>query len=524
MTGVPPEKLGRGAARLRELFDRRRAALEHGGSESVARHRALGRLTARDRLDVLLDEGSFREFGSLTGTSEYDDSGEWISTTPASVVTGSGRVDGRPIVVVSDDFTVRGGSSESTSPDKWQFAERHALERGVPLVRLVESAGGSVRLLEKERATKIPGYPRWPLVDILGTVPVVAAAMGACAGLGAVRVTASHFSVMVEDSQVFAAGPQVVAPGTGQVVSKDELGGPGVHVRGSGVVDNLATDEADAMSQVRRFLSYLPTSVYELPPCQECHDPADRDEEWLRTSIPDDPRRVYKVRPIIESLVDKGSFFEIGPNWGGGTVTVLARLGGRPVGIMANDPRVAGGAMTERAAQKTQRFVDMCDTFHVPILNMVDQPGVSVGVAAEQRGTIREATRAFLAIQQVRVPWMTLIIRRVFGMAGMAHAPGHRALLRLAWPSAHWGSIPVDGGVEAAHRRELAESEDPGARLEELLTYYRAFESPFRTAERFGVEEIIDPAVTRRALCEWAEDAYRILPQQVGQRTRTMRV
>lgn len=510
---------------LEEVRRRKEIAEGLGGAANIERQHQTGRLTARERINILLDRDSFREIGTFTGAAKYDEDGNLIDLTPANIIIGKGRVKDKKIIVSADDFTVRGGSSEASSPEKWQFAERLALELRTPLVRLVDAAGGSIRILEKNQSTKIPGYPYWPAAEMLGVIPIASVALGPCAGLGAVRVITSHFSVMPKDTgQVFAAGPRVVAPGIGEEMSKEDLGGSQVHARGSGAVDNEAKDEEDALRQVKQFLSYLPPNVFRAPPRVENGDPSDRCEERLASIVPRERRRVYKAREILELILDRESLFEIGRYHGGSTITMLARLNGYPVGIMANDPYVSGGAMTAAAAEKITRFVDMCDTFHVPIVNFVDQPGVHVGSLAEQKGTVRKAIRARLALSQVSIPWCAVFVRRAFGVAGAAYGPLHSSYMRFAWPSAHWGSIPVEGGVEAAYGKDIASSEDPVARREELVEYYRRFESPFRTAERFGIEEIIDPRQTRPLLCEWIEEAYEKVPDLLGIRAHTMRV
>lgn len=461
----------------------------------------------------------------LTGRGIYGPDGNLEGVVPANIVIGQGRINGRRVVVSAEDFTVRGGSSEATSPEKWQFAERLALDRAVPLIRLVDAAGGSVKLLEQMGATKIPGYPHWPATELLAVVPVVGAALGPCAGLGAVRVVASHFSVMARGtSQVFAAGPDVVGPGIGEWVSKEELGGSAIHARGSGVVDNEAESEAEVMQQIRRFLEYLPQNVFTVPPRTTSDDPAERRDDSLTSIVPHNPRRVYPMRRILESVFDRGSLFEIGRYQGRSTITMLGRLIGYPVGIMANDPYEQGGAMTAEAAEKITRFVDMCDVFHLPIVNFVDQPGVAIGRAAERRGTIRRAVRARAAIGQTSVPWAVIFVRRAFGVAGAAYGPLSKPLVRYAWPSARWGSIPIEGGVEAAYKREIAAAADPAKRRDELVEYYRRYESPFRTAERFGIEAIIDPRDTRPLLCEWVEEAYEMVPRLLGITYRTIRM
>ncbi len=508
-----------------EIERRRQYALALGGEESVKRHHNSGKLTARERIDHLFDEGTFRELGSLTGTGNYDpDTGELIDVRPANSVIGKGRVGGRRVLVSADDFTIRGGSSESAIAEKWIYIERQAVDMGVPLVRLVDTAGGSVKLLEKQGATKLPGYPSYAVLDLLGKVPVAAVALGSCAGLGALKVADAHFSVMVKDTtQVFAAGPPVVSAGMGQDIGKEDLGGYRIHARGSGVVDNEADSEAEAIEQTQRFLSYLPQNVNRLPQRQDCDDDPERREEALLSSIPRQRRRVYKARRILEMVLDQGSIFEIGRHNGPSAISCLGRLNGYPVGVLANDPYHYGGAMTLRSSQKIETFGDLCDTFHLPLVSFFDQPGILIGREAEEAGTVRAAVRAIAAIEQSIMPWCTIVVRRAFGVAGAAHGRLSGINMRYAWPSASWGSIPIEGGVAAAYRRELAEHPDPETRLAELENYFARFTSPFCTAERFGINDVIDPRETRSLLCEWVEDAYEQLPEMVGPRRRTMR-
>lgn len=508
-----------------EIIRRRELAKQMGGSESVARHHDAGKLTARERIEKILDRDSFRETGALTGSAKYDEQGRLVDFSPANVVIGSGRISGRPVVVTAEDFTVRGGSSEATNSDKWIWAETLAYEMAVPLVRLVDTAGGSVKLLEMTGAAKLPGYRHWNFADMLGKVPVASAALGSVAGLGAVRVVGSHFSVMVKGiSQVFAAGPPVVTPATGEKINKEDLGGYRIHARGSGAVDNEAETEEDAFRQIQHFLSYLPSNVYQLPPRCECDDPPDRREEELLAIIPRNRKHTYDARKLAGLVFDQGSLFEIGRYQGRSLVTVLGRLRGYPVGVMINDTKFFGGGMDAKAAEKMIRFVDLCDTFHLPIVNFVDQPGVVVGLQAEKAGTVRVAVRALQAVAQSRVPWLAMILRRAFGVAGSSFGRHHDLSLRYAWPSGVWGSLPIEGGVSAAYKRDIESSNDPEARRKELEDHYEHLQSPFRTAERFGVHDIIDPRDTRPLLCDWVEQAYGILPQLLGFTTRLMRV
>jgi acetyl-CoA carboxylase carboxyltransferase component len=361
-------------------------------------------------------------------------------------------------------------------------------------------------------------------VELLSLVPVAAAALGPVAGLGAARVAAAHFSVMARaTSQVFVAGPPVVRRALGREVTKEELGGAAIHARGSGAVDNEAADEDDALAQVRRFLSYLPSSVFERPPRAACDDDPERREQELLAIVPRERRRPHDVRRILELVLDRGSIFEIGRFFGRPLVTALARLDGIPVGVLANDPRQRGGAMDADAAAKMARFVDLCDTFHLPVVNFVDNPGFEIGVEAERRGTIRHGVRALAAVYQATVPWCSVIVRRVFGVAGAGHGRHHELNLRYAWPSGEWGSLPIEGGVEAAYRRQLEAAPDPDALRAELEARLASLRSPLLTAEAFGIEEIVDPRDTRPLLVEWARRAWELLPSALGPKARGTR-
>jgi acetyl-CoA carboxylase carboxyltransferase component len=507
-----------------ELEKRKVFALELGGEKSIAFQHSLGKHTVRERIEMLLDKGSFRELGMIAGSATYDENGKFQKSSPSNAIIGKGLVDGHKIVVSADDFTIRGGSSESTISDKWVYAERYAYEMQMPLIRLVDTAGGSVRLLEKSGSTKIPGYPTWPVMQLMGSVPVVGVAMGSCAGLGAVKVCAAHFSVMVKGkSQVFAAGPPVVKAAFFKDIDKEDLGGWKVQTRDGGAVNNAAEDEADALVQARRFLSFMPKNVYEVPERKTPIDDPRRREEKLLSIVPRNKRGLYKAREILEMVLDKDSIFEIGRHQGPSIITCLARLNGYAVGVMANDIYFHGGSMTRTAAQKVEKFVDLCDTFHIPIVNFVDQPGVMPGLEAEKAGTFTSVLKAIGAIEQSEVPWVSIMVRRAFGVGGGMHGRKRSINLRFAWPSAYWGSIPLEGGIWAAYRKDIEASEDPEARLKELDQYYSRFTSPFRTAEKFGIVDIIDPRDTRPILCDWIEDARGVTKNQVGLIRRTMR-
>jgi acetyl-CoA carboxylase carboxyltransferase component len=514
---------------LEELRRREELARRMGGDERVARQHASGRLTVRERIERLFDAGSFHETGALAGRGTYDEHGELSEFLPANTVVGQGRIEGGRAVVQGDDFTIRGGAADAAIWEKAVYAERLAHDLRLPLVRLVDGTGGggSVKTLEQMGFSYVPPLPGFDLVvRNLSIVPVVAAALGPVAGLGAARVVCSHFSLIVKGTaQVFVAGPPVVAmAGMGEAPDKEELGGARLQSR-AGAVDNVAEDEDDALDQIRRYLAYLPANVWEAPPAVDSSDPAERREEELLTIVPRDPRQPYKMRAILEHVFDRGSVFELGAAFGRPSITCLARLGGRPVGVLASDPEHYGGGVTADAAEKTARFVDTCDQFHLPVVNLVDVPGFVIGTGAERAGTIRRGARGLFSVVQASVPWVSILVRKVYGVAGAGHGDGSRLNLRFAWPSGNWGSLPLAGGLEAAYRRDLEAAEDPAALRAEIAARLEAVTSPFRTAERFSVEEIIDPRDTRPILCDWAERAHELVRHelQAGPKARGLR-
>ncbi len=512
---------------LDEIARRIELAKQMGGEERVQRHRDAGRLPVRERVDRLLDAGSFHETGALAGRAVYDKEGNLQSFTPSNFVCGRGRIDGRPVVIGCDDFTVRGGAADGAVGNKMGWAEKVARDLRLPLVRLVDGTGGggSVKTNAEIKRSYVPYNPDFDVsVELLSSVPVVAAALGPVAGLGAARVAASHFSVMVrETSQLFVAGPPVVRRALGREVTKEALGGAHIHARESGAVDNEAASEDEAFAQIRRFLSYLPASVWETPPRVTPADDPERREEALLSIIPRERRRVYDARKLLALVLDQGSFFELGRYYGRAQVTGFARIDGVPVGVLANDPRIAAGSLDADASEKLTRFVDLCDTFRLPVVNFVDNPGFLVGTEAERRGTIRKGVRALSAVYQATVPWCSVIVRKAFGVAGAGHTNHTRGNLRFAWPSGEWGSLPIEGGVEAAYRRQIEAAPDPDALRRELEEKLVSLRSPLLTAEAFGVEEIIDPRETRPLLVDWARRAAEIVAQERGQKRRGMR-
>ena len=491
---------------IEELKRREKLAEKMGGEEKLRKQKENKRLNVRERIELLLDENTFHEIGKIAGKSVYNDHGDLIAFQPSNFVMGRGLINGRNVVVGGDDFTVRGGAADAAIAQKQIMAEQLANEYRLPLIRLIEGTGGggSVKSLDMEERTYIPGNPGWNwVVENLSTVPVVSLALGPVAGLGAARAVSSHFSIMVKEiSQMFVAGPPVVKR-IGENLSKEELGGSEIHSK-NGAIDIIVKTEKEAIEVARNILSYLPSSVYELPPRGKVFDDPNRVDEWLIDAIPKDRRKVYKSRKIIETVFDKDSFLEFGKEYGRSVIAGLARIDGWPVGVLASDPYFYGGGWTANASNKVTRFVDIAETFHLPVIHLVDNPGFVIGLDAEKAATIRHGARALTAVYQAKVPWCSIILRKVFGVAGAAHSNASRVHYRYAWPSGDWGSLPMEGGIEAAFKSDLEKSDNPDILLKEIEDRMEKVRSPFRTAEAFIAEEIIDPRDTRKLLCDFA--------------------
>ena len=502
-------------AEVEEVHLRRELAKAQGGPEGVARQRRRGLSTIRERIDGLLDTGSFREHGEGAGEPEHDDSGRLVGFTPPNYVVGTGRIDGRPVVVGGEDFTLRGGSPNASGLRKSVYVEDLALKLKLPMVRFHEGGGGSVTGAGRRGPAGEPVLHRNRFLSMartLETAPVAAVAVGAVAGMPAARLCAAHFSVMTRSSQVLVGGPALVERAVGERASKEELGGPEVHLP-NGVVHNLAEDEADAFAQVRAFLGYLPPNVWELPPAAPAADDPGRTEEALLDIVPRDRRKPFDMRRLIRLVLDDGSWFEMARRFGPGQITGLARLAGHPVGVLGNDGRYYAGAMTAEGAQKVRRFAELCDRFHLPVVSFVDEPGFMIGRDAERAGTIRHGTEAILAVMRTRSPWVSVMVRKSYGVAAAAHYGPYGTV--FSWPSVEQGALPLEGGVAVAFGREIAAAEDPEARRIELEAAFAAKQSPFPRAESFSVQELLDPRETRPALAEWLDlvrPSLRLLP------------
>ncbi|MEM7000724.1 MAG: carboxyl transferase domain-containing protein [Pseudomonadota bacterium] len=493
---------------IREMRAREALAFAMGGPEKVARQHEFNKLTIRERIDAISDANTFHEVGTLAGVGDYDEDGELQAFTPSNFVFGTADIDERPVILSGDDFTVRGGSADASIPAKRNRAEGLAEELRLPHIRLVDGmgGGGSVKTIETAGRTYIPQVQGWEtVVRHLAVAPSVSLALGSVAGIGAARVATAHYSVIVKNSaQMMIAGPALVDWASLGDVSKEELGSYKIHTR-NGAIDDEADSEQDAFDMARRFLSYLPSSIDELPPLTETDDDPNREDPALLSIVPKDPRQVYKMHSILESVCDRGSFFEIGRKWGRSIITGLARFNGIPVAIFAENPRVYGGAWTADSARKLIRLIDLAATFHLPLVHLEDCPGFLIGKQSEESGTIRFGSAAFAALGQANVPFVSIVIRKAFGVAGAANNKPGAQHFRAAWPSGDWGSLPIEGGIEVAYKAELEEAADYDAHLAKIKDRLNKLRSPFRSAEYFEIEEIIDPSQTRGYLCRWAK-------------------
>jgi acetyl-CoA carboxylase carboxyltransferase component len=498
---------------LEELAERQRLAEKMGGEEKVSRQHGRGKLDARARIAGIVDEDSFREIGKIAGRGTYAEDGTFEDFAPSNLIFGRANIEGRPVVASADDFTVRGGAADAALHRKFTQCEKMAHTLGIPMIRMIDGTGGggSVKSLEDMGFTYVPAVPGWEdIIKNQDTVPVVALALGPTAGMGAARTVASHYSIMVKGlSQIFAAGPAVAAA-IGDDLSKEQLGGSDIHTT-NGVIDEEVASEAEAFLTARKFLSYLPSNVNQLSARTENWDPVDRKDESLLSAVPRADKQVYSMRKIMTSVFDEGSVFEMGKRWGRAAITAFARLDGWPVAVLANDPSFLGGSWEAKSSEKVERFVKLAQQFQLPVVHLVDNPGFMIGGEAERTGTIRYGVQAMNAVYRATVPWASVIVRRAYGIAGSAMSNAENFQYRFAWPSGDWGSLPIAGGLEVAYKSDIESAEDPAARLAEIKAKLDKVTSPFRTAEQFSVEDIIDPRETRPLLCEFADLAWRKL-------------
>ena len=501
---------------IEELKHRKDLAAQMGGPEGVARQRARGKLTVRERIAALADPGSFEEIGGLAGSATYDDD-KLVEFTPNPSVMGLCTLNGRRVILSGGDFTVRGGSAAEGMGSK-PNPLKLALDWRLPYIRLLDAAGGSVRTFEQLGCTYLPDGNVWSTMAsrLLNVAPVVSAVMGSVAGLPAVDACLAHFNLMVKGiSQVFPGGPPVVKAALGYDITKEELGDERTQAHEAGVIDNVAENEEEAFSLIRRFLSYMPDNVWQMPPRIEPTDDPDRRDEELLSIIPREKNKIYDPYAILKHVLDHDSLLEIAPFYGRSRITGLARVNGYPIGIMINNPMQLGGSMDVAAGDKVIRLFQLCDTFHLPMVSFADEPGFMVGLESQKEGIVRAGARVVCATCESKMPWITFVVRQVYGVAGQCQHRPTGMYRRYAWPSANWGSMHIEGGAMAAYRREIESAPDPKAKREEIERRLKAITSPFRTAETSGVD-IIDPRDTRPLLCAFIEMAQGIIETQLG--------
>jgi acetyl-CoA carboxylase carboxyltransferase component len=495
------------------------------------RQKQAGKLWVRERVEQLFDAGSVREIGSVAGSVEWKQLDalreEPKAFTPSNNVQGFGKLRGREVVFTADDFSLRAGHADGAIWAKTTYLEKLAVSLKLPIVKLVDgsSGGGSVSTIRTEGYSYVPPFHGMDLImkQLNGGIPNLGAVLGPAIGLGAARVVSCHFSVMAADiGSLFNAGPKVVAGATFEEdLSLSDLGGPGVHCT-NGTIDNLAADELGAFEQLRTVLGYLPNCGTRVPPVLEAQDMADRKCEELRTIIPRRRERMYDSRRLISGVVDEGSFFEIGPLWGRTAIVGLARLGGRPIGIIANNAEVLSGALDAGGSQKILRHLKFCDVFNLPIVQFVDVPGYAIGTVAEKQATMRWGVELTKTYYTTTVPIFSVIVRKAYGVAGSLMLDARDPHMRVGWPSGEWGSLPLDGGIDVGHSAELRKIEKEHGvearktRYKELNEEYRRLMNPVRTANHFNIEEIIDPADTRALVERWTRHMYENdLPERV---------
>lgn len=480
-----------------EIGNRRLKALAMGGVDKVARQHTQGKLTARERIASLLDQGSFTELGMLATHQSQRPEMQGLYTAADGVIMGYGRIAGREVLVGAEDFTVMGGSVGMTGILKRERVLELAHQTKVPTIWLLDGSGA--RANEWVRGGWVGGRHFTLMSHLSGVVPQIVAAMGPCAGDPALMAPLADFVVMVRGTSMLAAGgPPVVEAAIGEKVTKEELGGSSVHCYLSGVADNEAEDDEDCLRLIRRYLSYFPTNVYELPPHAPTEDDPERRDTELLSIVPRNRKRPYDMQRVIRHVVDRDSVFEIKPHYGKSVITCLARLDGEVVGVIANQPLHLAGIIDGASSDKMTHFIQLCDAFHIPLIFLADIPGFMTGKVSERDATLRRGLRIAYAMAFVTVPKVSVVLRKAYGMGAVAMC-GHQSgqVLTLVWPSGEFGALPVEGGVSAGHRSTLESAEDEARKRAELENYYQQFGSPFSTAETFNFDDLIDPRDTR---------------------------
>ena len=489
-----------------DLAQRREQIRQGGGAEKIAAQHAQEKLTARERLALLIDEGTFVELG-LHGRPHFSQRAMEGREAPADgVITGYGKVDGRLVAVAAYDFTVMAGSMGMTGELKVGRLRDLALTKRIPMIWLLDSAGARIQ----EAVGSLfagSGHLFREEVVMSGVVPQVAALMGPCAAGTAYIPGLADFVPMVKGRGSMAlAGPHLVRAAVGEDVTQEELGGSRVHCRKSGVGDLEVADDPDCIEQIEHYLGFFPQNCEERPPVRPTDDPIDRGDEELLDVLPESNRKPYDMYEVIRRIVDDGFYFDLKPQWAKTIITCLARFGGRPAGIVANQPKQLGGILDNDSADKAARFINLCNAFSIPLVYLMDVPGFMVGTKVEEAGIIRHGAKMLYATSNATVPKVTVVLRKAYGagyyvMCGKAFEPD----LIVAWPSAEISVMGAEGAVEIIFRKQVQEAEDPEAKRQELIENFRKIIDVYISAGNDMIDDVIDPRETRATICRALE-------------------
>ena len=493
---------------VEDLHERRAKARLGGGPERIAKQHGAGKLTARERIDLLVDEGSFVELG-IHAQPHFSQQAMAGREAPADgVVTGYGKVDGRLVAVAAYDFTVMAGSMGMTGEIKMARLRELALTKRMPMVWLLDSAGARI---QEAVGSLFAGSGHLFREEVIasGVIPQVAALMGPCAAGTAYIPGLADFVPMVKGRGSMAlAGPHLVRAAVGEDVTQEELGGSRVHTRKSGVGDLEVADDEECIASIKTYLSYMPAHNREDAPVVEAADPIDRMDDDLLDVLPESNRKPYDMEEVIRRIVDDGEYFQLKPNWAKTVITCFARFGGRPAGIVASQPKQLGGILDNDSADKVARFVNLCNAFGIPLVFLMDVPGFMVGTKVEAGGIIRHGAKMLHAVANATVPKITVVLRKAYGagyyvMNGRAYEPD----LIVAWPSAEISVMGAEGAVEIVFRRQVEEAEDPAAKKAELIANYRKIIDVYIAAANDMIDDVIDPRETRPTICRALEMA-----------------
>jgi methylmalonyl-CoA decarboxylase subunit alpha len=504
-TDAPPSIL---RPLVEDLHERRAKARLGGGEDRIARQHEAGKLTARERLALLVDEGTWTELGIHAGI-HFSVRGLEGKEAPADgVITGYGKIDGRLCAVAAYDFTVMAGSMGMTGEMKVARLRDLALTKRIPFVWLLDSAGARIQEAVGSLFAGSGHLFREEVVNS-GVIPQVAALMGPCAAGTAYIPGLADFVPMVKGRGSMAlAGPHLVRAAVGEDVTQEELGGSRVHCRKSGVGDLEVADDEECITRIKEYLSFMPSHCEEPPPLREASDPIDRMDEELLDVIPESNRKPYDMYEVISRIVDDGEYFDMKPQWAKTIITCFARFGGRPVGIVANQPKQLGGILDNDSADKAARFINLCNAYGIPLLFLQDVPGFMVGTKVEEAGIIRHGAKMLYAVANATVPKITVVLRKAYGagyyvMCGKAYEPD----LIVAWPTAEISVMGAEGAVEIVFRKQVEEAEDPAAKKAELIANYRSIIDVYIAARNAMIDDVIDPRETRPTICRALEMA-----------------